>query len=174
MKITNISKMPFYYDRYIQNLGDVTLFEALDNFGIDALNSFKNQFHTLGNQVYAPGKWTVKDILQHIIDGERIFSYRALCIARNDKTHFPEYDENAYANEASTTNRTIDELVEEFTFLRKSSICLFKSLDETQLLRTGICANKEISVLAIGFVLAGHFHHHISVIQEKYLSLLNK
>lgn len=164
--------MPEYFDRYINLVDDVNLKDALNINGIGLLNNEKANLEKLEDKVYEPGKWTVNDILQHIIDTERIFTYRALRFARNDNTVLPGFDENTYAAEANASKRTLDSIIQEFDVTRQSSLCFFNSLTEDQLLRTGICFNKNISVLAIGFTLAGHLIHHLNIIRERYYPLI--
>jgi hypothetical protein len=124
--------------------------------------------------VYAPGKWTVKQILQHIIDNERIQSYRALRFSRKDETMLPGYDENLLARNADTAHRTIEDLTNELIVVRQSSIQLYKSFSKEMYLNKGICFNKEISVLGLGFVIVGHELHHFNVIRERYYPLLSQ
>ncbi len=164
--------MPQFFDRYI-NLADNTLIlDALtQGASFETLIPAKT-LEALGNLRYAPGKWTVKDILQHIIDNERIMSYRALRFARNDQTVLPGYDEELFGQTANGVHRTIPDLYAEYADVRQSSIRLFSSFDEEMLLRTGICFHQTISVLALGFVLVGHVTHHVNVINDRYLSLL--
>ena len=118
---------------------------------------------------YAEGKWTIKDIIQHLIDAERIFAYRALRFARNDTTDLPGFEENDYANEANAIKRSIMELLTELSAVRHSTIFLFKSFDENQLLRIGTANNNGMSVRALGFVMIGHQNHHQKIFQERYL-----
>lgn len=118
---------------------------------------------------YAEGKWTIKDIIQHLIDAERIFTYRALCFARKDATELPGFEENDYVDEANANNRSIMELLTELSAVRHATLLLFKSFNETQLLRSGIASNNPMSVRAIGFVIIGHQNHHQKVFEERYL-----
>jgi len=118
---------------------------------------------------YAEGKWTIKDIIQHIIDAERVFAYRALCFSRNDKTELPGFEEDDYVMEANGTKRSIMELLTELSAVRHSTILLFKSFSEEQLLRIGIACDNPMSVRAIGFVMIGHQNHHQKVFEERYL-----
>ena len=165
--------MPPFFDRYI-NLADNTLI-------LDALTqaaSFESlipakTLEALGDLRYAPGKWTVKDILQHIIDNERIMSYRAMRFARHDKTVLPGYDEELFGQNANGFRRTIADLYDEYAAVRQSSIALFNSFDEEMLLRSGTAFQQTISVLALGFVLVGHVTHHVNIIRERYLPLLS-
>ncbi len=118
---------------------------------------------------YAEGKWTIKDIIQHLIDAERIFAYRALCFARKDVTELPGFEENDYVNEANANNRSIMELLTELSVVRHATLLLFKSFNEAQLLRSGIASNNPMSARAIGFVIIGHQNHHQKVFEERYL-----
>jgi hypothetical protein len=172
MKKNDIKVLPDFYERYINEIEDLELFDALRKYNIDILNQNLEKLIALGNKVYAENKWTVKEILQHLIDCERIFLYRALCISRNDKTPLPGFDEDKYIPEAKTDRRSFDELLNEFESVRNSGIILFNSFDDTMLKRKGKCSGNEISVLAIGFTIAGHTFHHINVIKEKYFPLI--
>ena len=118
---------------------------------------------------YAEGKWTIKDIIQHIIDAERIFSYRALRFARNDKAELPGFEENEYVIEANGNQRSIMELLTELSSVRHATLLLFKSFNEEQLCRIGIASNNPMSVRAIGFVIIGHQNHHQKIFEERYL-----
>ncbi len=171
MKKTDISVLPGYYSGYINEVEDIELSEALAKYGSELLNNDKDKLIRVGEKVYAPGKWSVKDIIQHIIDAERVFAYRALRIARNDKTPLPGFEENEYVTMADAGKRSIDELLNEYDAVRKSNIILFSSFDNAMLIREGLCSSNNISVLGIGFVLAGHLYHHYKVMKEKYYPL---
>ena len=118
---------------------------------------------------YAVGKWTIKDILLHLIDAERIFAYRALRFARNDKTALASFDENTYVNEAHANKRSIQDLLSEMLVVRQATLSLFKSFSEEQLLRKGIASNNLMSVRALGFTIIGHQNHHQRIFLERYL-----
>lgn len=118
---------------------------------------------------YAEGKWTPKDILLHLIDAERIFTYRALRIARNDKTELPGFEENDYVETANANSRELNVLLEEFKIVRKSTISLYNSFDDVQLKRVGVASNCSVSVRALAYMTTGHYLHHIQVIKERYL-----
>ena len=124
----------------------------------------------LGDYVYAPGKWTPKDIVQHLIDTERIMAYRALRFARFDSTSLPGFEEDDFARSARASRRTIADLYAEFGAVRQASLSLFRSFSEEMLEGTGVCAGQTLSVLALGFVLVGHPIHHANVVRERYLS----
>lgn len=118
---------------------------------------------------YAEGKWTIKEIIQHLIDAERVFAYRALRISRNDKTALPGFEENDYVANTYANERHLQSLLTEMSIVRQSTLALFKSFSEEQLKRVGIASNNEISVRAIGFVIVGHQKHHQNIFKEKYL-----
>jgi hypothetical protein len=170
MKTSQIAVLPNFFDRYIKLVEDVEVIDALKKYGANHFD--REKLSSLGNNVYTEGKWTVKDILQHIIDSERVFSYRALRFARNDNTPLPGYDENLFAANAEASKRSVDDLLEEMTAVRNSTIKLFQSFNDEMLKKNGICFNQEISVLAIGFTITGHIIHHSNVIRERYYPLL--
>lgn len=112
----------------------------------------------------------MNEVWQHIIDNEHIQSYRALRFARMDNTPLPGYDEQRLASTSHANDRSFDSIIDELIAVRESTIQLYKSFHPSSLQRTGICFNKEISVLALGFVIVGHQQHHIHVLEEKYLA----
>lgn len=164
--------MPEYFDRYINLVEDGEVLEILEHYGIQWLEGYRDVFVRLGDSVYAPGKWTIRDILRHLIDTERIFVYRALAFARGDKTLQPGFDEDLYAASAHESLGTLDELFEEFAVVRSATISFYKTLNSDMLQCEGIAFQKNISVLAIGFLIAGHALHHCGVIRERYYPLL--
>lgn len=119
---------------------------------------------------YAKGKWTVKELVQHLVDAERIFAYRALCFARQDKTSLPSFDENEYANNSKAKKRKWNELIEEYKIVRLSNEILFGSFDKGQIQSVGIANNNPVSVNAIGFILVGHATHHLEIIKARYIN----
>jgi uncharacterized damage-inducible protein DinB len=118
---------------------------------------------------YAPGKWTIKDIIQHLIDSERIFAYRALRFSRGDTTALPGFDENLFAKNARGNERHLTALLNELSLVRHTTIALFKSLNDEELKRTGQASGYTISVRALGFAIIGHQNHHQKVFEERYL-----
>jgi len=118
---------------------------------------------------YAEGKWTIKDIIQHLIDAERIFAYRSLRFARNDATDLPGFEENDYVDEANGNQRSIMELLTEFSAVRQATLLLFKTFNEEKLLRMGTANTNLMSVRALGFVTIGHQNHHQRIFEERYL-----
>ncbi|HEY6503077.1 MAG TPA: DinB family protein [Chitinophagaceae bacterium] len=165
----DLSRVPKFYHNYISHVPQNDLAEAFKiqtpafiQF-IDSIPPDKYDYR------YADGKWTVKEVLQHIIDGERIFSYRALCFARGDKTPLPGFDENLYADNSKAAARDWKSMSEEFKVVRKASEYLFNSFDDDQLDATGTSNNNPVYVLGIGFIVVGHSLHHMNIIRERYL-----
>ena len=121
------------------------------------------------NYRYAPEKWTVADVVLHMTDTERILSYRALRFARNDKTELPGFDENAWVENSNSDRFSPEDLIGTFKTCRNHSIALFKSFDNSDLIKTGIASNSDFSVRALGYITIGHNRHHIEKIKSLYL-----
>lgn len=172
MTKSDIAVMPQFFDRYIHLAPDVDLTDALSHAASFAQLLPVDTARALSDRIYAPGKWTVRDVLQHLIDTERIMAYRAMRFARNDQTPLPGFDEELFGQTARATCRNLTDLYEEYALNRQSTLALFRSFDEDMLTRTGVCFNQTISPLALGFVLVGHPMHHVNIIQERYLPLL--
>lgn len=154
---------------YIKVLNDVELMEDLEISLHQFIKFVQNIPMDKFDYRYAEGKWTIKDIIQHLIDSERVFSYRAMRISRNDATPLPGYDENNFAENTNANARSIQDLLAELSAVRFSTIFLFKSLTEDQLMRIGTVSDNLVSVRALGFVIIGHQKHHQQVFEEKYL-----
>jgi hypothetical protein len=154
---------------YIQALENVELFEELEISLHDFIKFIQNIPMDKFDYSYAEGKWTIKEIIQHIIDTERIFAYRALRISRNDRTPLPGFDENFYVDNTNAKSRSIQDLLTEFSTVRHSNMLMFKSFSDEQLRRIGIASEHEVSVRAIGFLILGHLKHHQKVFTERYL-----
>jgi hypothetical protein len=163
------SEHPPYYDHYINLVEGDDIIKALTNqvIGIPAMISQIPEDKE--DYAYAPGKWTLKEVLGHVIDTERILGYRALRFARKDKTVLPGYDENNFVANANFNKRTLYDLAHEFAIVRNSNIVLFKHFDPKALDEMGNANGKEVSVRAILFMIAGHTTHHMNVIRTKYL-----
>lgn len=171
MNLTELSKTEFssFNATYINAVENIDLIEGLE-IGLDQMVSFMESIPTDKLEYrYAEGKWTIKDILLHLIDAERIFAYRALRIGRGDKIPLAGFEENDYVPNALANYRNIDSLLTEFKFVRNSTLCLFKSFSCEQLAYLGTASNSPISVRAIGFIISGHQNHHLRTIKERYL-----
>ena len=172
MTRTDLSRHEFniYYGNYI-NLVDENhqLVEALKK-GEEQTSSFfekidQNKLKT----AYAEGKWTILEVFQHLIDTERIFNYRALCIARGDQTEFPGYEQDDYVPFSKANARSLNSLLTEYSTVRKATISLFENLSKEDLSQLGRASNSPLSPRAAGFIIAGHERHHEQIIKERYL-----
>lgn len=165
----DLSRVPEFYHGYISKVKENDLMPALRNSTselFDMLNAIPKEKYEYR---YAEGKWTVKDVVQHMIDGERVFTYRALRFARKDDTPLPGFEENLFAQTAKADKRNWNDLVEEFSALRKASEAMFASFDNDQLEAAGVANERSTYVLGIGYILAGHVLHHCQIIKERYL-----
>ncbi len=161
--------VPEFYKGYINSVKEDDMMEALANNTRQFRKFLKHIPGKKINYANAEGKWTVKELLQHMIDAERVFCYRALSFARKDSAPLPSFDENVWAITAKAPKRKWNDLVDEFKALRAANIAFFASLDEEQLQQTGTANNNVMSVAALGFVCAGHVAHHMRIIRERYL-----
>ncbi|WP_457611590.1 DinB family protein [Lutibacter sp.] len=158
-----------FYKNYITILGDVNLLEVLNNSLENLISTLKNLPEDKLQYRYEEGKWTIKELIQHIIDAERVLSYRALRFSRNDATNLQGFDEDWYVKNSNGNDRDFDELLNEFSLVRKATISLFKSFSNKMLTNIGSANGSDISVRALGFIIAGHQIHHLNIIKEKYL-----
>lgn len=160
-----------YFDQYLK------LVAVVEKSIVENLESSQNEFDTLLTDLpknkqefsYEEGKWSVKEVVQHIIDTERIFNYRALCFARNDKTNLPGFDQDIFVNNDNANDRDFAEMLEEMQTLRKSTIQLYKSFSKEALLRIGVASENKMSVRALGYLFSGHQKHHVNILKERYL-----
>lgn len=174
MTTQDIKIVPDYFKTYTSKIPEgMDLMDALDTYGIEYLASQRETYKALGDRVYDQDKWTVKQVLQHIIDTERIFCYRALRFARADQSPLAGFEHNDYVVEAPVDHRSIDGLLDEYAAVRHSSICLYKSLSEEVLQRHGMASGKSVSVLALGFMTCGHAMHHQDIFEERYYPLIS-
>lgn len=160
---------PQYFHTYISKVEDGEIFSILKS-QLGELEAFFNAIPAeKWDYAYAEGKWTVKQVLGHILDTERIFGYRGLRFARKDSTDLPGYDENHFAAQGNFENRSPESLWEEFSLLRRANLLLLENLPEGGLDRLGTANKLLISVGAIAWILAGHPLHHVGTIRERYL-----
>ena len=174
MKRSDIQTVPEFYKKYINLVEDIDLMDALKGGGIDLYEAHFDQIKALGEEVYAPGKWTMNQMIEHLMDTERIFLNRALRFARNDKTELPGYEENFYADNARSNDIPIEKLLTQYKNLRQVTIDTFSNFNDEELMRTGKANGAEISVLALGFIQVGHPIHHFNVIKERYFPLITQ
>ena len=158
-----------YYSKYIDRVPEGDIVETLTRQIAGTAELLRSLPADKHDHRYAAGKWSIKEVIGHIIDGERVFSYRALRFARGDETPLPGFDENEYAANANSAARTLEDLTSELEHLRLSTVRLFGGLDETGFTRRGVANNDPISVRALAFIIAGHETHHLDLIRTRYL-----
>lgn len=158
-----------YYELYLSKCQFDNIVEGLDQSLSDFVSFLKSIPEEKLEFRYAFDKWTIKEVLLHVIDTERIFGYRALRFARQDFTPLAGYDQDEYAPLSKANKRSINSLIEELQTVRQSTISLFKSFEDTELLQIGQASSNDVSVRAIGFILIGHQNHHKQIIEERYL-----
>jgi uncharacterized damage-inducible protein DinB len=158
-----------FYKGYINQVGEDDVLEKLSSNRKKTYAFFLSLPPEKADYAYAEGKWTVKEVLGHMIDTERIMSYRLLRFARADHHPLAGFNENFYASRANAKNRTLEDLANEFSDLRKANLYLYKNLDQEQLQRKGTASNAIVSVKALLYIIAGHELHHLNIIRERYL-----
>lgn len=168
MKRSDINTPPCYFDRYIVQIEDIDITKAFEESLLDLESLDVNRLERFGDLSYAPGKWTLKQQFQHLIDVEHVFAYRSLRVGRNDKTSLPGFDQDVFALNVDVSNRSIKGLVDELILARKLTQLLFASFDDIALQRTAVASNMEMSPLAFGFTILGHQKHHLKLIEEHY------
>jgi len=162
---------PHYYNPYIEKVKDDDLLKAFETTRKEVLYFLKQLKEDMGDFTYAENKWTVKELLLHICDSERIFSYRALRFARGDQQQPLPYDENLYAANCNAKRRSLASVIEEYEAVNHAAYLLFKTFSEEDLQKTGNTAIGTTTVNALGFVICGHTLHHIGVLKERYLKV---
>jgi len=165
----DLNRVPEYFHNYINQVEESSLDLAFRKQGSSMIRFFEGIPEEKIDHRYAEGKWTIKEMLQHIIDAERVFSYRALCFARKDSTPLPSFDENAYAFNSKADKRDWNEMIDELRAVRHGTELLFDSFYEEQMESEGTASGKQNYVRGIGFIIVGHVTHHIKIIKERYL-----
>jgi len=157
-----------YYDRYISLVGSDDILAALGQQAPQTIALAKSATAKADFR-YAPGKWTVKEVVGHVNDTERIMTYRALRIARGDKTPIEGFEQDDYIRDGNFGQRTLADLIDEFATIRQATLALFRSLDAEAVARLGVANKNDISARALAFIIAGHELHHRRILAEKYL-----
>jgi len=158
-----------HYERYVTLVPETSIIETLRHEMEDTLVFIHSLSDEIGNHRYAAGKWSIKEVIGHVIDTERIFCYRALRFARNDKTALPGFDQDAFVKNAHFDQRQLTDLAREYEQVRKATIEFFQFLAEEAWNRRGIANNAEASVRALAWIIAGHEMHHKQVLRTRYL-----
>ena len=165
----DLQSVPPFYLGYVNNVKDHDMYEILRESNKQTLAVVRSIPEAKGEFRYASGKWSIKELLCHVIDFERIFAYRALRFARKDRTPLPGFEENDYAPEANAHARSIKQIADQMERLRQTTIDLFEGFTPEMLRRKGIANKSELSVVNLGFIIPGHETHHRKVLQERYL-----
>ncbi|MCK5440840.1 MAG: DinB family protein [Maribacter sp.] len=158
-----------FYQTYIDVLGNVELMDMLRR----QLKNFPEFLESLPDEklgyAYAKSKWTIAEVLVHVLDAERVFQYRALRFMRGDKTPLPGFDQNIFVPNSNADRRTKESIIEEYKVIRRSTIALYSNMNGQSLRRKGVASDSPMSVAALGFIICGHQKHHRNVIRERYL-----
>ena len=157
-----------YYQKYIALAQGNSIDEIVNNHAFSLQEFYFSLPDDKGDYAYAANKWTVKQVLQHLADAERVFAYRALRISRNDATPLASFDENAYVQNAFTQQRSLSSLKQEFNSVRAATDIFLLSLNDEETKRTGTASNNPVSVNALAFIISGHLLHHKNILQERY------
>ena len=166
----HLSEIPEFYQGYIKAVEYDELIPGLISSGNETIDLLKSIPEASANYRYAEGKWSIKELVAHMIDSERVFAYRALSFARNDTTELPGFEENEWAQEMNAEARKLYKLIEEYNNVRASTIDLFSSFSQDMLNRCGVANGSTMSVNAIGFMIIGHETHHRRILNERYFS----
>ena len=158
-----------YYHTYISGVPEGDVVAIMRDSGRELNAALMAVPEQRGGFRYGEGKWTIREVIGHLIDAERVFAYRAMVFARGDATPLPSFDENAYVPTSGAEARTIASLAQELAVVRESSVLLFQSLPDDAWVRRGTASGKEISVRAIAYIIAGHPMHHLRILRERYL-----
>jgi uncharacterized damage-inducible protein DinB len=161
-----------YYEKYVALIPGNDIVTILESQRLQMIQLFAARSERDGNFRYAPGKWTVKEVLGHVSDTERIFAYRALRIARGDKTPLSGFEQDDYVKAGGFAERALAELAEEFAHVRSASVALFRSLGKDAWTQRGVANKNEVSVRALAFITAGHELHHRRILEEKYFPFI--
>ena len=164
----DVSEYAPFFHGYVTAVPEGDVVELLRSGGQELLETIGRIPEDRGGHRYGPDKWTIREVVGHLIDAERIFTYRALRFARGDGTMLPGFDENAYVETAGSDRRTLADLARELAAVRESTVLLFGSLPDDAWLRKGNANGREMSVRALAYVAAGHPRHHLRILRERY------
>ena len=173
MNCPEISEYAPYFQRYITKVPQGNIIDILVQQIEDTLQLLQSIPEEKAGYRYAADKWSIKEVVGHVIDTERIFAYRLLCFSREDKTPLPSFEQDAYVEHAHFDQRTFNDLNEEFRLVRLSNIALLRSFDGKIEKRRGTASGFEFTVRAIAYIMAGHELHHRAILKERYLAGLS-
>ena len=158
-----------WYAGYVGSVGETDIVSVLQKQIDEIKEIFAGISEEKGLYRYAEGKWTIKEVLSHLIDGERVFAYRAFRISRKDETPLAGFDQDPYIENSNSNDRTIPDLVEELALLRQANMFIFRNLKERDWDIFGTASDNKITVRALAYIMAGHIRHHLKILQERYL-----
>jgi Mycothiol maleylpyruvate isomerase N-terminal domain. len=164
------TEYPPFFARYVAGVPEEDVVGALRDSGREILAVLTAIPNSRGGFRYAPDKWTIREVVGHMIDAERIFGYRALRLARGDATPLPGFEENDYARHSGSDARPLADLIEELRIVREGTVRLFQSFPAEAWTRRGVVNGREVSVRALAYITAGHGRHHLGVLRERYLT----
>jgi DinB family protein len=159
-----------YYQKYISLVPEEDIILVLETQMDELAELFKDIPEEKGTFAYADGKWTIKEVLSHLIDGERIFAYRAFRIARGDKTPIEGFEQDGYIENSHANRRPFAEMIKEFALLREANLMFFSNLEIGDWVRTGTANNVEISVRSLAWIMVGHIRHHLNILKSNYVA----
>ncbi len=158
-----------YYHKYVTCVPDGDIRDVLEDQLNSTITFLSNIDEEKSKLRYAPGKWSLREVLGHIIDSERVFVYRALRFSRGDEKPLQGFDENLYIHNSNYDSTNFSRLIEEFSLIRQSTVALFTSLRDEQWLKKGNASGHDVTVRGLAYIIAGHSEHHLNVIKERYL-----
>jgi hypothetical protein len=156
------------FERYVSRVQETDILAALERQPAELAATLASVPSAGEEYRYAPGKWTIRGVVGHMLDAERVFGYRALCVARGDKASLPGFEENDYAANAGYDRRTLASLAEEFTSLRVSHVLMLRHVDDAGWVRVGLANELPVTPRALAYILVGHVRHHLAILREKY------
>lgn len=159
-----------YYDRYVSLVEESDILAVLENQQVELRDFFQNITEEKSHYAYAEDKWTIKEVIGHLTDGERIFAYRALRISRADQTPIEGFEQDDYIKNSNFNGTPLAELTDELLLNLKANLIFFKNLTDEAWLRTGTASDNPVSVRALAYIMAGHIRHHLKILNERYLA----
>lgn len=160
-----------YFDRYVALVPAGSIVEVLEQQAMDTLGLLAPVSESAADRAYAPGKWTVKEVMGHVADAERVFSYRALRFGRGDGTELAGFDQEPYVPAGAYGERSLRDILEEWEAVRRATVLLFRGLPDGAWLRRGVASGHEVTVRALAWITAGHELHHRAILAERYLAV---
>jgi len=163
-----LSDFPTFYQGYVDTVDSDNILETLRQQRDKTTSFFKSVSDEKANYAYAEGKWTVKEVLGHMVDSERVFVFRALSFARGEEQSLPGFDENTYVPAGKFGDRTLQSLIDEYTSVREATLTFFNNLRDEDWAKTGIANNGNFTVNSLAYIIAGHNEHHLKILAERY------